>query len=50
MQSMTSFDRSAERRIAVFFYGRFIRPDVMARGGLYPGRVQVARLNASTVA
>ena len=33
------------RTIAVFFYGSFIRRDVMARGGLNPGRVEVARLS-----
>ena len=33
------------RRIPVFFYGSFIRPDVMARGGLHPDRVEVARLD-----
>jgi hypothetical protein len=33
------------RRIAVFFYGSFMRRDVMARGGLRPDRVEVARLS-----
>lgn len=33
------------RRIAVFFYGSFIRREVMARGGLRPDRVEVARLS-----
>jgi hypothetical protein len=32
------------RRIPVFFYGSFIRPEVMARGGLVPERIEVARL------
>jgi len=36
---------ASPRRINVFFYGSFIRPDVMARGGLQPERVEVARLN-----
>ena len=54
MQSTNSVARStgqtpepqaAPRRIAVFFYGSFIRADVMARGGLNPEQVQVARLN-----
>jgi hypothetical protein len=36
-----------EKRIGAFFYGSFIRPEVMARGGLRPQDVdaQVARLN-----
>lgn len=38
-------DTTSARRIAVFFYGSFIRPDVMARGGLRPDRIEVARLN-----
>ncbi|MDB5929016.1 MAG: hypothetical protein JWR60_723 [Polaromonas sp.] len=33
------------KRIAVFFYGSFIRCEVMARGGLRPDRIEVARLN-----
>ncbi|MCM5681777.1 gamma-glutamylcyclotransferase [Schlegelella sp. S2-27] len=33
------------RQIAVFFYGSFIRRDVMARGGLVPDRIEVARLS-----
>jgi len=32
------------RRVPVFFYGSFMRPDVMARGGLVPDTVEVARL------
>jgi hypothetical protein len=37
--------QAAPRRIAVFFYGSFIRPDVMARGGLVPEHIEVARLH-----
>jgi AIG2 family protein len=33
------------RRVAVFFYGSFIRREVMARGGLRPGHIEVARLS-----
>ena len=33
------------RRINVFFYGSFIRPDVMARAGFVPDRIEVARLS-----
>jgi hypothetical protein len=29
----------------VFFYGSFMRRDVMARGGLQPDRIEVARLS-----
>ena len=35
---------ASPRRIPVFFYGSFIRPEVMARGGLLPERIEVARL------
>ena len=35
---------ASPRRIPVFFYGSFIRPEVMARGGLVPERIEVARL------
>jgi len=33
------------RRIPVFFYGSFMRRDVMSRSGFQPGRIDVARLN-----
>jgi hypothetical protein len=33
------------KRIAVFFYGSFIRREVMARGGLQPDRIEIARLS-----
>lgn len=33
------------RRIPVFFYGSFMRPDVMASAGYVPDRIQVARLS-----
>jgi len=42
--SRESNRQSAEKRIAVFFYGSFIRPEVMARGGLVPDRIEIARL------
>jgi len=38
-------DTPPARRIPVFFYGSFIRREVMARGGLRPDRVEVARLS-----
>jgi hypothetical protein len=34
-----------EKRIAVFFYGSFMRSDVMARGGFYPAHIEVAKLS-----
>jgi hypothetical protein len=33
-----------EKRIAAFFYGSFIRREVMALGGLHPVSIEVARL------
>ena len=33
------------KRIPVFFYGSFIRRDVMARGGFHPEQIEVVRLN-----
>jgi hypothetical protein len=36
---------SPPKRIAVFFYGSFMRREVMARGGFQPDRIEVARLN-----
>ena len=34
-----------KKRIAAFFYGSFIRKDVMALGGFHPETVEVAKLN-----
>lgn len=33
------------KRIPVFFYGSFMRREVMARGGFHPDQIEVARLN-----
>jgi len=38
------------KRIPVFFYGSFIRREVMARGGLHPETIDVARLNGFDIA
>ena len=38
-------ETNSPKRIAVFFYGSFIRPEVMAKGGLAPDHVTVARLS-----
>jgi hypothetical protein len=34
-----------EKRISVFFYGSFMRRDVMARGGFHPAHIEVAKLS-----
>jgi Gamma-glutamyl cyclotransferase, AIG2-like len=34
-----------EKRIAVFFYGSFMRRDIMARGGLHPAHIEVVKLS-----
>ncbi len=39
-----------QKRIAAFFYGSFIRKDVMALGGFHPDRVEVAKLNGYDIA
>jgi hypothetical protein len=36
---------STPRKVPVFFYGSFIRPDVMANSGVTPDTVEVARLS-----
>src|SRR4030095_3921318 len=40
-----TISQTSGKRIGAFFYGSFIRPDVMARGGLRPEHVEVARLS-----
>ncbi|MFM9433412.1 hypothetical protein ACFDR9_000449 [Janthinobacterium sp. CG_23.3] len=35
----------AVKRVAVFFYGSFMRREVMARGGFQPDHIEVAKLN-----
>jgi hypothetical protein len=40
----------SQKRIAAFFYGSFIRRDVMALGGFHPDRVEVAKLNGYDIA
>jgi hypothetical protein len=34
-----------EKRIAVFFYGSFMRHDVMDRGGFHPAHIEVVKLS-----
>ena len=41
---------SEARKVPVFFYGSFIDRDVLARGGLVPERVTVARLDGFGIA
>lgn len=33
------------KHIPVFFYGSFMRRDMLARGGFHPEHIEVARLN-----
>lgn len=40
-----SVTQSNARRITAFFYGSFMRREVMARGGFHPDRIESARLN-----
>lgn len=37
------------KRIAAFFYGSFIRRDVLAAGGFHPETVEVAQLNGHDI-
>jgi hypothetical protein len=39
-----------QKRIAAFFYGSFIRKDVMALGGFHPEAIEVAKLNGYDIA
>jgi Gamma-glutamyl cyclotransferase, AIG2-like len=41
----TEEQKIQEKRIAVFFYGSFMRRDVMARGGFHPAHIEVAKLS-----
>lgn len=41
---------TAVKRIPVFFYGSFMRREVLARGGLHPATITVARLNGFDIA
>jgi hypothetical protein len=34
-----------EKPVAVFFYGSFMRRDVMARGGFHPAHIEVVKLS-----
>ncbi len=38
------------RKVNVFFYGSFINPDVLARVGYHPDRMDAARLNGFDIA
>jgi hypothetical protein len=37
--------QTEEKRVAVFFYGSFMRRDVMARGGYHPEHIEVVKLS-----
>ncbi|GJJ02982.1 hypothetical protein RugamoR64_35200 [Duganella rhizosphaerae] len=41
---------TAAKRIPVFFYGSFIRRDVMARAGFQPEKIEVVRLHGFDIA
>jgi Gamma-glutamyl cyclotransferase, AIG2-like len=41
----TEEKHTQEKPIAVFFYGSFMRRDVMARGGFHPAHIEVAKLS-----
>jgi len=43
--SATNNASAAEKKIAVFFYGSFMRREVMARAGYTPDHIEVAKLN-----
>ena len=47
---MNTMTQQTKKRIAAFFYGSFIRRDVMALGGFYPQQVEVAKLNGYDIA
>jgi len=47
---METTSQNAPKRIAAFFYGSFIRKDIMALGGFYPDRIEVAKLNGYDIA
>lgn len=42
--------QKTQKRIAAFFYGSFIRRDVMALGGFHPDKVEVGKLNGYDIA
>ena len=47
---MSTKTQQTEKRIAAFFYGSFIRKDVMALGGFYPQQIEVAKLSGYDIA
>ena len=42
--------QQTQKRIAAFFYGSFIRREVMALGGFHPDSIEVAKLNGYDIA
>jgi len=42
---MSTTSATLPRQIPVFFYGSFIRPDIMSKSGVKPSHVEVARLS-----
>jgi len=47
---MDKASQTLTKRIGVFFYGSFIRKDIMALGGFYPDEIEVAKLNGYDIA
>jgi hypothetical protein len=47
---MGASSKHIPKRIPAFFYGSFIRKDIMALGDFYPERIEVAKLNGYDIA
>jgi hypothetical protein len=47
---MNTSSKHIPKRIPAFFYGSFIRKDIMALGDFYPDRIEVAKLNGYDIA
>lgn len=42
--------QQTQKRIAAFFYGSFIRREIMALGGFHPASIEVGKLNGHDIA
>jgi hypothetical protein len=42
--------KTQSKQIAAFFFGSFIRPEIMALGGFHPTSIEVAKLNGYDIA
>jgi hypothetical protein len=45
IQALPTEAVTGAKRISVFFYGSFMRREVMARGGFFPEQIETAKLN-----